>query len=123
MPAHAWPQEWEHQLLVLAESMSMHCHTRSADEIIAFMKGEEVGAAKRMAARSSDQTEKASEHEHAHEHVGCPDGDACTHGLCVPTAVATPLVSFEHEAAMPQAVEHEHGHMNRYEHSAAIPSA
>ena len=39
--------EWSHGLRALAEAMSMHCRTRSAAEIVAFMHDEAVGREKR----------------------------------------------------------------------------
>lgn len=97
-------QEWEHELLVLAEAMSQLCHTRSAPEIIAFMKGDEGDsrATKRMPSASpafnqpsmtsnahSHSSEKLEDfftpahlasfvHEHQHEDSGCP---GCRLGL------------------------------------------
>jgi len=68
-------QEWEHELLVLAEAMSQLCHTRSSAEIVAFMKGEVAEATKRMPAARRASSE-AHAHEHTHDmtqqHSGCP---------------------------------------------------
>ena len=41
--------EWQETLCVLAEAMAMHCRTRSAAEIMAFMADEHVSSGKRAA--------------------------------------------------------------------------
>jgi len=48
-------REWEAGIRVLAEALALHCRTRSADEIVAFMHGEEASARKR--------------HNHEHSHA------------------------------------------------------
>jgi hypothetical protein len=49
-PEQVCPErEWQGGLRILAEAMAQHCHTRSAEEIIAFMHDELVGNAKRPA--------------------------------------------------------------------------
>jgi len=40
-------REWEAGLLLLAESLALHCATRSSAEIVAFMRHDEARAAKR----------------------------------------------------------------------------
>ena len=44
--------EWERGLHVLAAALSQHCRTRSADEVLAFMRNEESSAPKRLQVES-----------------------------------------------------------------------
>ena len=42
-------REWQDGLDILAEALALHCRTRSANEIAAFMRAEEESGAKRLA--------------------------------------------------------------------------
>ena len=63
--------EWSHGLRVLAEAMSMHCRTRSAAEIVAFMHDEAAGREKRHSSNARREEEggvvavEAFDHSHA----------------------------------------------------------
>ena len=63
--------EWSHGLRVLAEAMSMHCRTRSAAEIVAFMHDEASGREKRHSSNARPRegegvvAVEAFEHDHA----------------------------------------------------------
>ena len=63
--------EWSHGLRVLAEAMSMHCRTRSAAEIVAFMHDEASGREKRHSSNARPHegegvvAVEAFEHDHA----------------------------------------------------------
>lgn len=52
---HSCPErEWQMSLRILVEALSMHCRTRSPDEIVAFMHDELVSSGKRLANGCSD---------------------------------------------------------------------
>ena len=51
--------EWERGLHVLAAALSQHCRTRSADEVLAFMRNEESSAPKRLQVESQQPPQPA----------------------------------------------------------------
>jgi hypothetical protein len=52
---HSCPErEWQMSLRILVEALSMHCRTKSPDEIVAFMHDELVSSGKRLSNGCSD---------------------------------------------------------------------
>ena len=59
MPRGGGHAEWERGLHVLAAALSQHCRTRSADEVLAFMRNEESSAPKRLQVESQQPPQPA----------------------------------------------------------------
>ena len=103
-------EEWQHKLRILAEAMAMHCRTRCASEIIAFMHDEIDSGNKstKMAAPSSAALGPHSDqHSHLHTSTSCPPD--CTHGLLNCDHLLTQDGAMPSDMAM---LNHSHSHYN-----------